>query len=130
MVPAHRRALPLAVLEFESPSAAIIATPVPTLTRATNLYVFLLLVSVLAASALIPIDKVVSAKGKLITAAPNIVLQPFDQTIVESIDVRKGDIVRAGQLLARLKPAYTAADVTAMKDQVDLLDAKAARLRL
>jgi len=121
--------LPLAALEFESPSAAIIATPVPALSRATNLLVFLLVVSVLVASALIRIDKIVSASGKLVTDAPNIVMQPFDQTIVESIDVRKGDIVRKGQVLARLNSTFTSADYIAMKDQVDLLSAKAARLQ-
>ena len=88
--PARRSPLPLAVLEFESPSAAIIATPVPALSRATNLLVFLLVVSVLAASAVIRIDKIVSAKGKLIADAPNIVMQPFDQSIVESIEREKG----------------------------------------
>ena len=119
---------PLAALEFESPSAAIIATPVPALSRATNLFVFLLVVSVLVASALIRVDRIVSASGKLVAAAPNIVMQPFDQTIVETIDVRKGDIVRKGQVLARLNPTFTSADYTAMKDQVDLLGAKAARL--
>ena len=126
---ARRSPLPLAALEFESPSAAIIASPVPALSRAINLLVFLLVVSVLVASALIRVDKIVSAKGKLVADAPNVVLQPFDQSIVESIDVRKGDIVRKGQVLARLNPTFTAADDTAMKDQVDLLGAKAARLQ-
>ena len=127
--PAAEGPLPLAALEFESPSAAILATPVPSLSRATNLLVFLLVVSMLVASALIHIDKIVSASGKLVAGAPNIVLQPFDQTIVESIDVRKGDIVHKGQVLARLNPTFTSADRTAMKDQVDLLGAKAARLQ-
>ena len=54
--------LPFAALEFESPSAAVIATPVPALSRATNLLVFLLVGSVLVASGLIRIDKIVSAK--------------------------------------------------------------------
>jgi hemolysin D len=121
--------LPLAALEFESPSAAILATPIPSLSRATNLLVFLLVIAVLVVAALIHIDKIVSTSGKLVAAAPNIVLQPFDQTIVESIDVRKGDIVRKGQVLARLNPTFTSADRTAMKDQVDLLGAKATRLQ-
>lgn len=121
-------ALPLAALEFESPSATIIATPVPSLSRATNLFVFLLVVSTVVASGLIQIDKIVSASGKLVAEAPDIVIQPFDQSIVESIDVRKGDIVRRGQVLARLNPTISAADLTVMKDQVDLLGAKAARL--
>jgi membrane fusion protein, hemolysin D len=127
--PAGGLALPLAALEFESPSAAIIATPVPALSRATNLLVFLLVVSLLAASGLIRIDKIVSASGKLVAAAPNIVLQPFDESIVESIDVKAGDIVRKGQVLGRLNPTFAAADLTAMKDQVDLLAAEAARLQ-
>ncbi len=121
--------LPLAVLEFESPSAAIIATPVPALSRATNLFVFLLVVSTLAAGGLIHIDRIVSASGKLVAEAPNMVIQPFDQAIVESINVRKGDIVRQGQVLARLNPTFSAADLTAMKDQVDQLSAQAARLK-
>jgi membrane fusion protein, hemolysin D len=126
---AHGSPLPLAVLEFESPSAAIIASPVPALSRATNLMVFLLVVSVLIASALIRIDKIVSTKGKLVAGAPNIVLQPYDQSIVESIAVKRGSIVRKGQILARLNPTFTTADHTAIKDQVDLLSAKSARLQ-
>ena len=121
--------LPLAALEFESPSAAIIAMQVPAMSRWTNLLVFLLVVSVLAASGLIKIDKIVSASGKLVSEAPNILLQAFDQTIVESINTRKGDIVRKGQVLARLNPTFSSADLTTMKDQVDLLSATTARLQ-
>ena len=120
--------MPLAALEFESPSAAIIATPVPALSRATNLFVFLLVVSTLVASGLIHIDKIVSASGRLVAEAPNIVIQPFDKSIVESIYVRKGDIIRQGQVLARLNPTISAADLAALRHQVDLLNATAARL--
>lgn len=119
---------PLAVLEFEGPSAAIIAAQVPPLSRATNLLVFLLVVSVLTASALIHIDKIVSVRGRLVGDSPNIVMQPFERTLVESIEVKPGNIVRKGQVLARLNPTFTAADQTSTKDQVDLLSAKAARL--
>jgi HlyD family secretion protein len=122
-----RYALPLAALEFGSPSAAIIAKPISRLTRATNLFVFLLVASLLAASGLIRVDKIVTASGKLVADAPNIVMQPFDQTIVESIGVKKGDIVRKGQVLARLNPTFSAADATTLKDQVDLLSAQAER---
>ncbi|WP_246164421.1 HlyD family type I secretion periplasmic adaptor subunit [Blastochloris sulfoviridis] len=120
--------LPLAVLEFESPSAAIIAKRVPPLSRAINYLVFLLVVSLLAASGLIQVDKIVSSSGKLVADAPNILLQPFDRAIVESIEVKKGDIVSKGQVVARLNPTFSAADHIAMKDQVDLLSAKALRL--
>ncbi|WP_421695925.1 HlyD family type I secretion periplasmic adaptor subunit [Aestuariivirga sp.] len=125
---AKRNALPLAMLEFGSPSEAFIATPIPASSRAINLSVFLLVISVLAASALISTDRIVSASGKLVADSPNIAVQPFDQTIVESIEVRRGDIVHKGQILARLNPTFTAADASAIEDQVDLLSAKTARL--
>jgi len=125
----RRNPRPLVVLEFESPSEAIIASPLPALSRITNLLVLLLVLSVLVASAVMPIDKIVSAQGKLIAAAPTIVLQPFDQSIVQSVSVKKGDIVRKGQVLARLNPSFTNADRTALKDQVDLLSAQSVRLQ-
>jgi len=127
----RRRSLvvPSAVLEFESPSAAIVAQSVPPLSRATNLFVFLLVAALIVASALIRIDKIVSVKGKLVADVPNIVIQPFDQTIVESIEVKQGAIVHKGQVLARLNATFTAADHALTKDQVDMLDAKVARLQ-
>ncbi|MGF7160895.1 HlyD family secretion protein [Rhodoligotrophos appendicifer] len=120
--------LPIAALEFESPSAAIIATPVPRLTRSTILFVFLLVLALIASAAVIRIDRIVSARGKLVADAPNIVMQAFDQTIIQSIEVKKGDIVRKGQVLARLNPTFTGADHASIKDQVDLLGARAQRL--
>ena len=125
----RRNLLPHAALEFQSPSAAIIAMQVPAMSRVINLLVFLLVISLIAASGLIRIDKIVSANGKLVSEAPNILLQAFDQTIVESISTRKGDIVRKGQVLARLNPTFSSADLTTMKDQVDLLGAMVARLQ-
>lgn len=121
--------LPLVAIELESPSAAVIATRVPALSRTVNLIVFLLVVTVLLASGLIRIDKVVSASGKLVAQAPNIVVQPFGESIVESINVREGDVVRKGQVLARLNPTFATADLMTIKNQLDLLDAKAARLQ-
>jgi len=97
--------------------------------RATNAFVFLLVLSALAASGLIRVDKIVSASGKLVATTPNIIVQAFGESIVESIDVREGDVVRKGQVLARLNPTFATADRTTVKSQVDLLSAKAARLQ-
>lgn len=125
----RRRPQPLAVLEFESSSAAIVAAPVPPLSRLINLLVFLLVLAVLAASALIPVDKIVTATGKLVSRAPNIVIQSFGENIVESIEAREGDVVRKGEVLVRLNPTFTSADLTAIDDQIDLLSARTARLQ-
>lgn len=123
------RATPLAVVEFESPSASVIAAPIPKLSRATNLFVFLLVISLLLATAVIPVDKIVSANGKLVADAPNIVIQSFGESIVESIEVAEGDVVRKGQVLVRLNPTFATADLTTIRNQVELLNAKADRLQ-
>ncbi len=126
---AATNASPPALLEFESPSAAIIATRPPPLARMTNLLVFVLVVSLLVAGGVIQVDRIVSARGKLTADSPNIQLQPFDDAIIASIHAKRGDIVRKGQVLARLNPTFSTANVTAMRDQVELLSAVADRLQ-
>ena len=59
------------------------------------------------------IDRVVSSVGGKIVPVDQIsVLQALDPSIIKTIDVREGDQVQAGQLLATLDSTFTAADVT------------------
>ena len=106
------------ILEFESPSAAVIATPPLRLTRGTAWIVSLMVISVIAVSGLIPVDIVVTGTGKIVSTAPTIVVQPLDQAIVRSIDVHVGQTVHAGDLLARLDPTFAVADMKALEQQV------------
>ncbi len=79
--------------------------------------------------ALIPIDKVVSAQGRIVSQAPTVVVQPLETAIVRSIDVREGDVVHKGQLLARLDPTFATADQSAAQAQVASFGAEVARLQ-
>jgi HlyD family secretion protein len=83
----------------------------------------------MAAFGLIPIDRVVSAQGKIVSQEPTLVVQPLDAAIVRSINVTEGQNVRAGELLARLDPTFAAADVNALASQVSMLSAEVSRLR-
>ncbi len=120
---------PLALLEFQSPTAAVIATPVPPVARSTTMLVFSLIVLLLIVAGTVQISKVVSAQGELVSTAPTIVLQPFGTGIVQSIAVHEGEIVHKGQLLARLNPTFASADLMALTAQVSALRAEQARLR-
>jgi HlyD family secretion protein len=117
------------LLEFESPTAAVIAAPVPARSR----YVIWMLASMFAVFLLIaftlPIDRVVVSSGRVVTTAHNIVVQPLETSIVRSIDVREGQLVHAGQLLARLDPTFAAADAGQLQTKVDSLQAEVTRLR-
>ena len=56
------------------------------------------------------------------------VVQPLETAIVRAINVREGQTVRAGELLARLDPTFSAADVSALQAQVKSFQAEVDRL--
>jgi HlyD family secretion protein len=82
-----------------------------------------------AAMSLIPIDRVVTARGKVVSRAPMVVVQPLETSIVRAIDVTEGQSVHAGDMLARLDPTFASADVGALQAQVSSLQAEAARMQ-
>ena len=118
-----------AILEFESPSTAITSYPVPPAARRIVWVVASMFTCVLAAMSLIPIDKVVTAQGRIVSRSPTIVVQPLDAAIVRTIEVRDGETVHAGQVLARLDPTFAAADMDALVAQVSSLQAQVSRLQ-
>jgi hemolysin D len=128
LVPTDSEPTSPALLEFESPSAAVIATAPLRLARGVIWIISAFVISIIGASSLIPIDKVVDAQGKVISQAATVMVQPLDTAIVRSIDVREGQLVQAGQLLARLDPTIAAADMGSLVQQVASLQAEVNRL--
>ncbi|MBV8093801.1 MAG: HlyD family type I secretion periplasmic adaptor subunit [Acetobacteraceae bacterium] len=121
-------AMPI-VLAFQSPSSVILAAPIPWSARGTTWVIAGLFAASLAAMWLIPVDRVVTAQGKVVSQAPNLVVQPLETAIVRSIDVKEGQIVHAGDVLARLDPTFAAADVGSLAAQVASLEAEVSRLQ-
>ena len=117
------------ILEFQSPSAGILAAPLPKAARGTVWTIGSLFFACLLPMGLIPIDKVVTAQGKVVSEAPTTVVQPLETAIVRSINVREGQTVRAGDVLARLDPTFASADVGALQTQVRSLQAEVSRLQ-
>lgn len=120
-------ALP-SLLEFHSPTASLALAPVLGGARGTIWVVCSLAAACITAAAVIPIDKVVTAQGKVVAQAPTSVVQPLETAIVRSIDVREGQVVRRGEVLARLDPTFATADAAALETQVGSLAAEVARL--
>jgi HlyD family secretion protein len=118
-----------AILEFQAPSTAVVNAPIPRIARSIALLISTMVVASLTALALIQVDRVVIATGKVVSEAATIVVQPLDTSIVRSIDVKPGDMVKAGQVLARLDPTFAAADMTALQMQVGSLQAQVSRLQ-
>jgi hemolysin D len=124
---------PLALLEFQSPTASVLATPMPAMGRGINWLVSATVLSIVAAAAFVPVDMLVSAPGDLVAAAPDTIVQAFSAndvtSIVRSIAVQPGQLVRKGQELARLDPTYARADLTALTAQEQSYAAQVAQLQ-
>ncbi len=102
-----------ALIEFQSPTTSFLARPFPASGRVTIWIIAAGVGTAITAMSLCPVDCVVTAPGKLVAQTPNIVVQPLEASIVRAINVKEGQIVHAGELLARLDPAFAAAEATA-----------------
>lgn len=118
----------LATLEFVSPTMAEIRRPVGRAARATVPLLVAFFVAIILVMALLPIDRVISAPGRVIGTMPNILVQPLEASIVRSFEVRVNQVVRRGDLMARLDPTFTAADLAALTAQEESRAAEVARL--
>ena len=125
---ADRAALP-SLLEFHSPSLALTHVPTVGAARGTTWVVVSLAAACMAAAALIPIDKVVTSSGKIVAMSATSVVQPLETAIVRQINVREGQVVRKGDLLARLDPTFATSDASALQSTVASLEAEVGRLQ-
>jgi hemolysin D len=113
---------------FQSETAEIREGERPLWAHSTLLYLAACFALLIGVSLLWPLDRVVSSvAGKIVTTESPIVLQALDPSIIKTIDVREGQEVNKGQLLATLDPTFAAADVGALKMQIASLDAQIAR---
>ncbi len=119
----------LAILEFQSPTAAVIATPLPPMVRFNTFVIASMVAGLVTIAFLMPLARVVTETGTLITRGQTIVLSPLNEAIVRAINVHVGEIVKKGQVLASLNPTFAAADLKSYRDQVNVLAAQAARLK-
>jgi len=87
--------------------------PPPPLAGWTLRVLIALLAGVLLWSVFGQLDIVAVAEGKLVPSGYLKIVQPAEQGIVKEILVREGEAVKAGQVLARMDPVLTDADLKA-----------------
>ncbi len=117
------------ILEYQSPSTAVINMPMPPIARGFVLTLSSMIAVLAILSGVIKVDRVVTASGVVVARSPTIVVQPLEVSIVRSIEVHPGDVVHAGQVLARLDPTFASADMGTLVAQVSTLQAQVSRLQ-
>lgn len=115
-------------IEFLPDADEIERRPLPRLARITVHVLLAALISFLLWATFSETDLIVSARGRLITPLPNIVVQPLETAIIQGINVRVGQVVKKGERLATLDPTFTEADETQLRARLHSLDNQLARL--
>ncbi|NKC29751.1 HlyD family type I secretion periplasmic adaptor subunit [Falsiroseomonas selenitidurans] len=125
--PKPRRLTPEAA-PFQEDLEALIAEPPPPLLRGAHWLLALLFVCLLAAAAVMRLDVVVTAPGRLMPDTPPLVVQPMERAVLRELLVRPGEVVARGAVLARLDPTFAEADRAALANQRASLAAQLARV--
>jgi HlyD family secretion protein len=120
--------MPSEVLEYFSPSQAIIARPPLPLANHTLAVIGTMFMSIFILFFFVSLDRLAVGSGKVISMVPETVVQPLNAGVVKTIAVNVGDIVHKGQLLAQIDPTFAAADNTAAREQVDRYQTEVDRL--
>jgi hemolysin D len=113
---------------FQSETGEIEASIAPARTRLSVLLLAAMFGLLLLVAAVFKVERVVTSLfGEIVTVEPTEVLQPFDLSIIKTIDVYEGERVKKGQLLATLDQTIAASSVDALRLQIASLDPEIAR---
>ena len=115
-------------IEFLPDADEIERRPLPASTRITLHVLVAAFVSFIMWATFSEVDLIVVAHGRLMTPLPNLVVQPLETSIIQSIDVRNGQIVKQGERLATLDPTFTEADESQLKTRLHSLDNQLQRM--
>lgn len=115
-------------VDFLPDADEIERSPLPRQARATLYVLLTALLGFLLWAIYSDVDRVVVARGRLVTPLPNIVVQPLETSIIASLDVRVGQIVHKGQQLATLDPTFAEADQAQLRIRLDSLNTQVQRL--
>ncbi|PWC78124.1 HlyD family type I secretion periplasmic adaptor subunit [Azospirillum sp. TSH64] len=116
--------------DFQSETAELTGAADPLAARLTVWLLATLVIVAVGLASVARLERVVSARGQVVSQSPTIVIQPLETSIVRSTLVREGQIVRKGDMLASLDPTFSAADVARFERQRDSLAAEIERLQM
>jgi hemolysin D len=116
------------VREFQSEVEAIREAPYPLSTRIAVPAIGIMVAVVVAILFLTRMDRVVSSNFAQIVPSGQVnVYQALDTSIIRSLDVKIGQFVKAGTLMATLDPTITSADVLRLKQETNSYKAQIGR---
>jgi hemolysin D len=118
-----------AEVDFLPDADAIERSPLPRYVRTTLHLLVLAFVLFIVWASLSKMETVITAHGRLVNPTTNIVVQPLETSIVQRVNVRVGQLVKKGEVLAELDPTFTQADEQQLRNRRQSLDTQVASLQ-
>lgn len=126
--PQQQRKIADTINEYQQDTTEIDGERYPLLARSSLYTMVLMAVVAFIWVTVATLDRVVSARGRIVSTEPSLVVQPLETSIIKSINVKVGDIVHPGTVLATLDPTFTQADYDQLRARMLSLDAQIERL--
>lgn len=126
--PGPRPPMPPRFGAFQPEAIALEQEPPRLLSRLVLYAAAALIATAVGWAALSHVERVVVATGRLVSTTPNLVVQPLETSVIRSLEVAPGDVVRAGQTLATLDPTFASADLASLQVRLAARTALVARL--
>ena len=120
----HAEATPRDAIEFLPDAQEILQEHLPWYLHTGIIWPALILIAVIVWACLGKVDIIVRAKGKFVSDKGDIVMKPRESSIIKSIDVQKGDIVNAGDVLITFDPTLNQAEVDRYQREIIVLTAE------
>nr|VFK38210.1 MAG: HlyD family secretion protein [Candidatus Kentron sp. SD]VFK43044.1 MAG: HlyD family secretion protein [Candidatus Kentron sp. SD]VFK78615.1 MAG: HlyD family secretion protein [Candidatus Kentron sp. SD] len=117
------------LLEFQPDAVVLEHRSLPGGARWTLYSILLFVTSLIVWASLADVDRIITARGKLITTAGAIVVQPLTTSVIRTLDAKVGSVVKADRTLATLDPTFSKSDVVRLKEKLHGLTHLVHRLR-
>lgn len=125
----EREKTPDAAIEFQPDALEIKNSRLPLPIRLCVWMPFVIILGAILWAIFAEVDVVVSARGKVITNQPTIVLKPYDRVFVKAVRVKVGDTVEANQTLIEFNPEIYIADRDRLLNDVETATAQYMRFQ-
>lgn len=112
-------------VEYLPDADEIERSPLPRFAQFTLHILMVSLVAFLAWASFAQLEQVVAAQGSLVNPLPNIVVQPLETSIIQSINVKAGQLVKKGDVLATLDSTFIRADENQVRLRLESLETQA-----
>lgn len=117
-------------IEYLPDADEIERSPLPRFAQFTLHLLLFGLVAFMLWASFAQLEKIVAAQGSLVNPLPNIVVQPLETSIIQSIDVRVGQVVKKGDTLATLDATFIRSDENQLRARLDSLETQAKGLEV